>query len=184
MYFDVISLFALIKNKKTDLLKIKKTRLEKWGIYDKFSARELRSGPFLCIFRFFRFCFTFSFIDINCYKFASFHLAFQGYQVSNKSLLKVLWRWVGKPCTIPHPRKFNHCMDWNGGVYGWWLYGCWCIWIRGIVDKIYVEPSKGAALFSKPILPSCQQCHKAIYTNIHVHNHSNPYGDWISRGGV
>ena len=33
-------------------LKTKKTRIEKWRLYDQFSARELRSEPFLCIFRF------------------------------------------------------------------------------------------------------------------------------------
>ena len=136
-------------------------------------------------------CFLYVFVTYRFYMFLLF------FNVSIKS-----WKWVfsevggvmavarsnsgfnkkslkpdsGTP--IPHPRKSNPCrlgmvVYMDGGVYG-----CWCIWLCGIVGKIFTEPSKGAA---QPRLcfflrGSCQQCHKAIYTNIHIPQHPYPPG--------
>ena len=82
----------------------------------------------------------------------------------------------GPPYYTP-PQQMEFLEAWNAGVYGCWgiWMGCWCIWLCGMVGKICIEASKGAAQL-RPcsfLWVSCQPCHKAIYTNIHIPQH--PY---------
>ena len=51
------------------------------------------------------------------------------------------------PHTIPHPRKWNsrglEC--WGPGYMDAGVFGCWCIWLCGMICKIPIERNKGAA---------------------------------------